>query len=32
MRKVAIHLKEVHNVQTPTQTVMRYIAKTAKRA
>jgi predicted small metal-binding protein len=28
MRKVAEHLKEAHNVQTPTQTLMGYLEET----
>lgn len=27
MRQVAVHLREVHKVMTPTQTVMAYIMK-----
>lgn len=30
MRQVAVHLRDVHKVQTPTQTVMTYIMKNAK--
>jgi hypothetical protein len=30
MRKVAVHLRDVHRVMTPTQTVMTYIMKKAK--
>lgn len=30
MRKVAVHLRDVHKVMTPTQTVMTYIMKNAK--
>lgn len=30
MRKVAVHLRDVHRVMTPTQTVMTYIMKHAK--
>jgi len=30
MRKVAVHLRDVHRVMTPTQTVMTYIMKNAK--
>ncbi|MDQ4149146.1 MAG: hypothetical protein M3164_04030 [Actinomycetota bacterium] len=30
MRQVADHLYRVHNVKTPTQTIMTYIAKQAR--
>jgi hypothetical protein len=30
MRQVAVHLRDVHKVMTPTQTVMSYIMKNAK--
>jgi hypothetical protein len=30
MRQVAVHLRDVHRVMTPTQTVMSYIMKNAK--
>lgn len=30
MRQVAIHLRDVHKVMTPTQTVMTYIMKNVK--
>jgi len=30
MRQVATHLRDVHKVATPTQTIMTYIMKNAK--
>lgn len=30
MRQVAVHLRDVHKVATPTQTVMTYIMKNVK--
>jgi predicted small metal-binding protein len=30
LRKVAVHLRDVHKVMTPTQTVMTFILKNAK--
>jgi hypothetical protein len=30
MRQVAVHLRDVHRVMNPTQTVMSYIMKNAK--